>query len=110
MRPDPGRPGHGMSLREAGAEPFRLTTFIGEIWEAESAAHYFQTEEEARAYLKTLYDHVPVFDTGARGATATFAVKGIGDVHLTYENEAKLEVERSAGELEIVYPHASLRI
>jgi hypothetical protein len=29
------------------AEPFRLTTFIGEIWEAESAAHYFQTEEEA---------------------------------------------------------------
>jgi hypothetical protein len=28
-------------------EPFRLTTFIGEIWEAESAAHYFQTEEEA---------------------------------------------------------------
>jgi hypothetical protein len=30
------------------AEPFRLTTFIGEIWEAEAAAHYFQTEEEAR--------------------------------------------------------------
>ena len=29
------------------AEPFPLTTFVGEIWEAESGAHYFQTEEEA---------------------------------------------------------------
>jgi sulfate transport system substrate-binding protein len=71
--------------------------------------HQGHSEEEARQYIEALYRHVPVFDTGARGATATFAIKGIGDVHLTYENEAKLEVERSAGELEIVYPHASLR-
>jgi sulfate/thiosulfate transport system substrate-binding protein len=71
--------------------------------------HYGQSEDEARQYIEALYHHVPVFDTGARGSTATFAIKGIGDVHLTYENEAKLEVERSAGELEVVYPRASLR-
>jgi sulfate transport system substrate-binding protein len=71
--------------------------------------HYGQTDEQARQFTEALYHRVPVFDTGARGSTATFAIKGIGDVHLTYENEAKLEVERSAGELEIVYPHASLR-
>jgi sulfate/thiosulfate-binding protein len=71
--------------------------------------HYGKSEAEARKYIEDLYHHVPVFDTGARGATATFAIKGIGDVHLTYENEGKLEVGRSAGELEMVYPHASLR-
>jgi len=70
--------------------------------------HYGQIEEQARQYIEALYHHVPVFDTGARGATATFAIKGIGDVHLTWENEAKLEVERSGGELEIVYPRASI--
>jgi sulfate transport system substrate-binding protein len=72
--------------------------------------HHGQTEEQARQYIEALYHHVPVFDTGARGATATFAIKGIGDVHLTYENEAKLEVERSGGALEIIYPQASLCI
>ena len=30
------------------AEPFRLTTFIGEVWQAEAAARYFHTEEEAQ--------------------------------------------------------------
>jgi sulfate transport system substrate-binding protein len=70
--------------------------------------HYGQREEQARQYIEALYHHVPVFDTGARGATATFAIKGIGDVHLTWENEARLEVERSRGELEIVYPRASI--
>ena len=35
--------------------------------------------------------------------------KNIGDVHLTWENEARLEVEESEGKLEIVYPSASIR-
>jgi sulfate transport system substrate-binding protein len=50
-----------------------------------------------------------VLDTSARAATTTFAQKGIGDVHLTWENEATLEVEESAGQLEIVYPPISIR-
>jgi sulfate transport system substrate-binding protein len=66
------------------------------------------TEEQARAYVTTLYKQVPNLDTGARGSTTTFAQKGIGDVHLTWENEAHLEVHEAKGELEIVYPTLSI--
>jgi sulfate transport system substrate-binding protein len=67
------------------------------------------TEEQARAYVTELYRRVPVLDSGARGATVTFAQKEIGDVHLTWENEAYLEVAESHGQLEIVYPSTSIR-
>src|SRR3546814_6603555 len=39
-------------------------------------------------YVSTLYRHVPVLDTGARGATTTFVQRGIGDVLLAWANEA----------------------
>jgi sulfate transport system substrate-binding protein len=68
-----------------------------------------RTEAEARAYVTQLYEHVPVLDTGARGATATFAQKQIGDVHLTWENEARLELKESKDQLEIIYPPVSIR-
>ncbi len=77
--------------------------------------HRGGTEAEARDFVTRLYRQVPVLDTGARGATATFAQKGIGDVHLTWENEAHLEVQESKAkgtekdELEVVYPPASIR-
>jgi sulfate/thiosulfate-binding protein len=66
------------------------------------------SEEEATAYLTKLYKNVPVLDTGARGSTTTFAQKGIGDIHLTWENEAYLEIGESKGELELVYPPISI--
>ena len=66
------------------------------------------TEEQAREFVTKLYHNVPVLDTGARGATATFAMKGIGDVHLTMESEAYLEVLENKGELEVVYPSLSI--
>src|SRR5262249_38922480 len=56
-----------------------------------------------------LYRQTPVLDSGARGATTTFAQKKIGDVHLTWENEAHLEVEEAKGELQLVYPSLSIR-
>ncbi|MBI2827029.1 MAG: sulfate ABC transporter substrate-binding protein [Planctomycetia bacterium] len=65
--------------------------------------------EDAEKFVKELYRRVPVLDSGARGATTTFAQKGIGDVHLTWENEAQLEVRESKGELELVYPPISIR-
>ena len=65
-------------------------------------------EADALAYVTELYKRTPVLDAAARGATATFAQKGIGDVHLTWENEAHLEVRESNGELEIVYPPVSV--
>jgi sulfate transport system substrate-binding protein len=67
------------------------------------------TEAEAREFVHMIYERVPVLDTGARGSTATFAQRGIGDVHLTWENEAYLEVAESKGELEIIYPSVSIR-
>jgi sulfate transport system substrate-binding protein len=67
------------------------------------------SEEAAFAYVTALYRKVPVLDSGARGATTTFAQRGIGHVHLTWENEAHYEVEESAGALEIVYPSVSIR-
>jgi sulfate transport system substrate-binding protein len=67
------------------------------------------TEAEAQAFVTEIYRRTPVLDSGARGSTTTFAQKKIGDVHLTWENEAYLEVQEAQGELEIVYPKASIR-
>jgi sulfate transport system substrate-binding protein len=67
------------------------------------------SEEDALKYITELYKHVPVLDPAARAATTTFAQKNIGDVHITWENEAFFEVEESGGQLEIVYPEISIR-
>jgi len=66
------------------------------------------TEDQAKAFLADLYKHVPVLDSGARGSTTTFVQKRIGDVHLAWENEARLEVEEAKGSLEVVYPPISI--
>jgi sulfate/thiosulfate transport system substrate-binding protein len=67
------------------------------------------SEEEAKAYLRRLYQNVPVLGTGARDSTMTFTQDKIGDVHLTWENEARFETQDSQGELEIVYPAVTIR-
>lgn len=67
------------------------------------------SEDDARKFITELYRRTPVLDAGARAATTTFAQKGIGDVHLTWENEAHLEVKEAGGALEIVYPPISVR-
>lgn len=66
------------------------------------------TEAEAEKYLEQVFSRVPVLDTSARAATMTFSQKKIGDVHLTWENEAYLEVEEAKGALEIVRPSMSV--
>jgi sulfate transport system substrate-binding protein len=67
------------------------------------------TEAQARDYVRRLYQQTPVLDTGARGSTITFSQKKIGDVHLTWENEAYLEVAEGVGTLEIIYPSRSIQ-
>ena len=67
------------------------------------------SEKDAFEFVKRLYRQTPVLDPAARAATATFAQKGIGDVHLTWENEACLELREAHGELEVVYPPISIR-
>ncbi len=74
-----------------------------------SVRHRGGSDSDARAFVSALYQHTPVLDAGARAATMTFAQKKIGDVHLTWENEAYLEVAESGGDLEIVYPKASIQ-
>lgn len=66
-------------------------------------------EAKATDYVTRLYKNVPVLDSAARAATTTFSQKNIGDVHLTWENEARLEVIESGGNLEVVYPTRSIR-
>jgi sulfate transport system substrate-binding protein len=66
------------------------------------------SDDEARAYLQSLYQHVPALEEGARGAAVSFAIQEIGDVHLSWENEALREVAESKGKLEIVYPPVSI--
>jgi sulfate transport system substrate-binding protein len=61
-------------------------------------------------YMKKLYAHVPVLDTGARGSTTTFVERGIGDVLIAWENEAQLALAESKGKgFEIVIPSVSIR-
>jgi sulfate/thiosulfate-binding protein len=67
------------------------------------------TQAQALDYLKSLYRHVAVFDAGARSSSTSFALQQVGDVHLTWENEALREVADSNGELQVVYPPTSLR-
>ncbi|MFT8586449.1 sulfate ABC transporter substrate-binding protein [Acetobacter papayae] len=63
------------------------------------------SEETAREYLKSLYAHVPVLDTGARGATNSFVQRGLGDVLLAWENEALLAThELGPDKFDIVVP------
>ncbi|KZC16257.1 ABC transporter permease [Rhodanobacter sp. FW510-R12] len=67
------------------------------------------SEAKARAYVHELFKHVPVLDAGARGATNTFAQRGVGDVLLAWENEALLaQRELGKGTFEIVVPSASI--
>jgi len=67
-------------------------------------------KDKAKAFVANLYKHVPVLDTGARGATTTFAQRGIGDVLLSWENEAHLALEENGGadKYQIVYPSNSI--
>jgi sulfate transport system substrate-binding protein len=67
------------------------------------------SRQDAVDYVTKLYKQVPVLDSGARGAAATFVHKRIGDVHLAWENEAHLEVRESKGALELIYPPMSVR-
>jgi sulfate/thiosulfate-binding protein len=71
--------------------------------------HNNNDDAKARAFVTSLYKNVPVLDSGARGSTTTFAQRGIGDILLSWENEAHLALkEFGADRLEIVYPAESI--
>lgn len=73
------------------------------------AKNKYGSDEKAREFVAQLYKNVPVLDSGARGSTTTFAQRQIGDVFLSWENEAFLiEKEFGAGKFEVVIPSLSI--
>ncbi len=66
-------------------------------------------ETKAQEFVARIYKNTPVLDIGARGSTTTFVQRGIGDVFISWENEAYLAVkEYGAAKLEIVNPSISI--
>ncbi len=69
----------------------------------------YGSEDKAREFVAALFKNVPVLDSGARGATTTFTERGIGDVFISWENEAFLAVKELGPEkFEIVVPSLSI--
>lgn len=70
---------------------------------------YGGDQAKIKTYISDLFAHVPVLDTGARGATTSFVQRGLGDVLLAWENEAYLAVaEFGADAFDIVVPPQSI--
>lgn len=66
-------------------------------------------EAKAKEFVGKLFRNVPVLDAGGRGATTTFAQRGIGDVLLTFENEvALIRKELGNDQFDVVYPSVSV--
>jgi sulfate transport system substrate-binding protein len=68
-----------------------------------------KNESKAKDFVAVLYKNVRVLDAGARGSTMTFVERGIGDVLISWENEAFLAVnELGKDKFEIVVPSVSI--
>jgi sulfate/thiosulfate transport system substrate-binding protein len=66
-------------------------------------------DAQARDFVQKLYRNVPVLDTGARGSLTTFIQRGIGDVFLSWENEAFLAInEFGKDKFELIVPSLSI--
>jgi len=65
-------------------------------------------QNAAKDFVAALFKNVPVLDSGARGATITFAQRGLGDVLLAWENEAYLANQEFGGGFEVVTPSLSI--
>jgi sulfate transport system substrate-binding protein len=111
ITPDPKTSG-GARWNYLAAWGFALKRVLGDPRRAQdpaAAGVLKAAEPRARDFVAELYRHVPVLDQGARGATETFARKGIGDVLLAWENEAcQLLREQGTGAFEIVVPSLSI--
>ena len=66
------------------------------------------SEAKAQEYVKELFKHVPVLDTGARGSTITFAQRAQGDVLIAWENEAFLLEKEFGAKFDVVVPSISI--
>ncbi|HEX2862685.1 MAG TPA: sulfate ABC transporter substrate-binding protein [Lacunisphaera sp.] len=75
----------------------------------EFARRKFGGDDKAKAFVRSIYKNVPVLDSGARGSTTTFVQRNIGDVFISWENEAFLALkEFGAEKYQIVVPSLSI--
>jgi sulfate/thiosulfate transport system substrate-binding protein len=91
---------------------FALKKELGDLGAArspEKSAELAAAETKARAFVAALFKNVPVLDSGARGATTTFASRGIGDVLINWENEILLAAKEMGDGFEMVTPPSSIR-
>jgi sulfate/thiosulfate-binding protein len=66
-------------------------------------------QQKAKEFVKKIFANVPVLDSGARGSTTTFVERGIGDVFISWENEAFLALkELGPDKFEIIVPSVSI--
>lgn len=68
--------------------------------------HRFNNDKDkTNAFVKDILQNVPVYENGGRAATTTFLQRGIGDVLITFENEANMAASQfGQGQVSIVYP------
>lgn len=84
----------------------RYTYLAAYAWAKQA---YNGDAEKIEAYLGELFDNVPVFDTGGRGATTTFIERGTGDVLITFESETRgIAKQYGTDKVEAVIPSVSL--
>ena len=82
---------------------------LKQLDDPKAAAKVKAAQDKARAFAAELYKHVPVLDSGARGATNSFVQRGMGDVLLAWENEAFLSIKEFGNDkFEIVVPSVSV--
>jgi sulfate transport system substrate-binding protein len=65
-------------------------------------------QDSAQAFVQALYRNVPLLDAGARAAATTFGQRGIGDVLVGWEDEARLAIRSLGKDFEIIYPSVSI--
>ena len=66
-------------------------------------------EEKCKDFMKSLYSNVEVLDSGARSSTTSFAENGLGDVLVSWENEAYTTIDKlGSDKFEVVYPSISI--
>lgn len=92
----------GFALRRELGDPSKLS-------DPAKADEVRAAEAKAQDFVTSVYRNVPVLDSGTRGATTTFARRGIGDVLVNWENEVLLAAEELGhGDFEVVVPPVSI--
>jgi len=112
VAPNPKTSGGGR-YDYVAARIWALKQSLGDLTELNNpadAAASADAVKKSQAYLTQLYEHIPVLDSGARGSTITFTQHNIGDVELTYENEAYQTQKEFPGAYDIVVPSITVEV